>query len=645
MSHAARHGSDEDGSGSGSGLADDDLESGLVDETAATIPSGSAAAAASAHRADYYSSGRRSTRKKKRAGAAGAAAGGSHGGGRRSGKGAAGSHKTHGGEPRVTWKTLFLGLIVLCSVMFLVFTMAIRSPKDTTPVKKPDIRVAPVVNVPDKTPVRNENKDVGKVESSNLQAEDNVKDDIDEEIRKQMDEQVKTQEHPQVTPPSSKQEPPAKEEQPDTEEEKEQQPPEETPEEKPAKTSLSCPHSAGRNYYKQPVVFQKGISQQQINMSACDIPCIIVSEAKVFGYIDGTMTRLPGSNPAHSPESCDHVQKIIFSMESAVQYPICELESARRNFDIVATYDLDSDVPAPYFSWAEYDFMSPVVPKTAKSMAVALISNCHAMNNRLQYLSALMDAGVTVDSFGSCLKNAEFPSTLHTGNYFDEKIALTRNYKFAIAFENSNTKDYVTEKLFATFVAGAVPIHMGIEDVHRFGPSPHSIISVHDFVSPQSLAAYLKMLDKNDTMYQEYLSWKVKGYSKEFKALVDIANVHSSCRLCIKIADNQRAMYGEPQIPSKYKSYLDLDTVPSERDYLRFKARSRGTFWFYKLHMPLSDFTYPTLVSRLTQFLPHPPNTDVWEITTAANRTNKLTNDADLLRVLHEGAELEVYFV
>jgi glycoprotein 3-alpha-L-fucosyltransferase len=37
---------------------------------------------------------------------------------------------------------------------------------------------------------------------------------------------------------------------------------------------------------------------------------------------------------------------------------------------------------------------------------------------------------------------------------------------------------------------------------------PHSYIHVDDFRSPKDLANYLRMLDANDTLYNEYFRWK-----------------------------------------------------------------------------------------------------------------------------------------
>ncbi|GAU21422.1 hypothetical protein TSUD_32530 [Trifolium subterraneum] len=39
---------------------------------------------------------------------------------------------------------------------------------------------------------------------------------------------------------------------------------------------------------------------------------------------------------------------------------------------------LSPDVPVGYFSWAEYDIMAPVKPKTEKALAAAFILNCGA---------------------------------------------------------------------------------------------------------------------------------------------------------------------------------------------------------------------------------------------------------------------------
>lgn len=71
------------------------------------------------------------------------------------------------------------------------------------------------------------------------------------------------------------------------------------------------------------------------------------------------------------------------------------------------TTSLSSDVPVGYFSWAEYDFMAPLKPKTEKAHAAAFISNCDAQNFRMEAFSELKQANVTIDSYGICYRNRD----------------------------------------------------------------------------------------------------------------------------------------------------------------------------------------------------------------------------------------------
>ena len=71
------------------------------------------------------------------------------------------------------------------------------------------------------------------------------------------------------------------------------------------------------------------------------------------------------------------------------------------------TTSLSSDVPVGYFSWAEYDLMAPLQPKTEKALAAAYISNCGAINLRLQALEKLEKFGVKIDSYGACRHNRD----------------------------------------------------------------------------------------------------------------------------------------------------------------------------------------------------------------------------------------------
>lgn len=58
---------------------------------------------------------------------------------------------------------------------------------------------------------------------------------------------------------------------------------------------------------------------------------------------------------------------------------------------------------------------------------------------------------------------------------------LLRKAKFVLAFENSGTKDYVTEKFFHGLEAGAIPVVYRTPNIQDFEPGPHSIIMAEHF--------------------------------------------------------------------------------------------------------------------------------------------------------------------
>ena len=86
---------------------------------------------------------------------------------------------------------------------------------------------------------------------------------------------------------------------------------------------------------------------------------------------------------------------------------------------------------------------------------------------------------------------------------------MNDDYKFYLSFENSLCRDYVTEKLWRILQINVVPIVLGSANYSEILP-PHSYIDVRNFASPRHLAAYLKLLDANDALYNEYFRWKEK---------------------------------------------------------------------------------------------------------------------------------------
>jgi hypothetical protein len=112
-----------------------------------------------------------------------------------------------------------------------------------------------------------------------------------------------------------------------------------------------------------------------------------------------------------------------------------------------ATYRSDSDVATPNQKWAYYnpDVRSKPQSKNyakGKTKHVAwFASNCSPSNNRTGYVSELKNF-IDVDVYGSC-----GDKTCDRGDVKCDEL-LDNDYKFYLAFENANCKDYITEKFF-----------------------------------------------------------------------------------------------------------------------------------------------------------------------------------------------------
>lgn len=159
------------------------------------------------------------------------------------------------------------------------------------------------------------------------------------------------------------------------------------------------------------------------------------------------------------------------------------------------------------------------------------VSNCGARNGRLAYARELAKH-ISVDIYGTC---GSLKCPRSDKKCFD---LLDKDYKFYLAFENSNCRDYITEKFYVNGLGrNILPIVMGARpiDYERSGPEG-SYIHVDEFASPAELAKYLHRLDKNNDLYNSYFRWKGTG---------EFINTYFWCRLC--------AMLHAPPKPKYYE--------------------------------------------------------------------------------------------
>lgn len=250
----------------------------------------------------------------------------------------------------------------------------------------------------------------------------------------------------------------------------------------------------------------------------------------------------------HGPSMTDTPVKsagqpwVFMSMESAVNYPFMRHPHLDQAFDITMTYRLDSDVPCIYPNWSEYgSFLeTPPLRHGPSPGALAVFIASHPVEHRDRYVSKLMES-IPIDSPGTCLNNARREGFVAgSGRWerggWDSILSTLEDYKFYIAFENSMTIDYVSEKVFHALVRGVVPVYLGAPNIRDFMPAPEAVIPAFDFASPRHLAEYLKELDNDDSAYLQHLRWKTDGYSDEFRQLIDLGSIDPRHRLAVKLA-------------------------------------------------------------------------------------------------------------
>jgi hypothetical protein len=95
----------------------------------------------------------------------------------------------------------------------------------------------------------------------------------------------------------------------------------------------------------------------------------------------------------------------------------------------------------------------------------------------------------------------------------ESKVELCKKHKFYICYENTIFPDYISEKIFDTFLAGCVPIYLGAPNITDYIPET-TFIDKNKFESYEGLHKYLKNMP--DQEYQNYLS-EIKKFMQSEK--------------------------------------------------------------------------------------------------------------------------------
>ncbi len=197
---------------------------------------------------------------------------------------------------------------------------------------------------------------------------------------------------------------------------------------------------------------------------------------------------------------------VAWSQESRVNYPMMDDPAFMAQFDLQMTHEASADVWAPYLptlaEWARIAAV-PVAKLEEAAPVVAFISSTTDRSGRTALLQQLFRF-VEIDSYGRLFNNRQLASGDEGGT---SKLRTVARYPFCVAFENSISPDYVTEKVFDALRAGSIPIYLGAPNIAAFVPAG-SYIDAANFGGARELGTYLRYLVAHPAEAARYHAWR-----------------------------------------------------------------------------------------------------------------------------------------
>ena len=136
-----------------------------------------------------------------------------------------------------------------------------------------------------------------------------------------------------------------------------------------------------------------------------------------------------------------------------------------------------------------------------------VISNPNGASER-DYMTKLLEEYKEVGSGGKYKNNV--------GGPVKDKLAFEKEYRFTMAFENSATGGYTTEKLLEAFAGDTIPIYWGSPEIaNEFNPK--AFINCHDYETLEQVMERVKEIDGNDELYLQMIKSPIVTEASEAK--------------------------------------------------------------------------------------------------------------------------------
>jgi alpha(1,3/1,4) fucosyltransferase len=125
-----------------------------------------------------------------------------------------------------------------------------------------------------------------------------------------------------------------------------------------------------------------------------------------------------------------------------------------------------------------------------------VVSNADNKQNCREEFYDLLSKYKIVDSGGRHRNNIGGPVA--------DKYEFQREYKFSIAFENTESNGYTTEKLIEAWAAGTIPIYWGNPIVSK-DFNRNALVNCHEFDNLEDIVKEVQRIDSDDELYMSIL--------------------------------------------------------------------------------------------------------------------------------------------
>ena len=219
-------------------------------------------------------------------------------------------------------------------------------------------------------------------------------------------------------------------------------------------------------------------------------------------------------------------------MESETNYPT--LVKNRLNPETwMRSYRLDEEVPATYFNPPEVILVRPGPELEKRQLSASVIvSNCRP-SHRNAMIETLRKY-IPIAYYGRC-GSSPWPSNCGPQqNQRCSKFDVMQKHVIYLAFENSVTRDYVTEKLYDGISAGCVTVAYGAPNALDLAPKG-SIINIANAGDGDRVGKMLKSMLEEPGLAaaKKQAAWfHDESWRGDWEQRMGFTRLHSDCRLC-----------------------------------------------------------------------------------------------------------------